>query len=101
MQDLSGPSNRRRCCVPGCNSGSVPFSFHKFPLHGNFLAVKDSNGKIDFVDRCDEWKRKIGITDTNEHTVVCSRHFIEDDYYFPGICCVIFKFLNKAKYIIY
>ncbi|XP_033216764.1 uncharacterized protein LOC117172711 [Belonocnema kinseyi] len=79
MQDAMGPSNRRRCCVPGCNSRSVPFSFHKFPLPPTSLAVR----QVDYVDRCQEWKEKIGITDVSEHTVVCSRHFTEEDYYFP------------------
>lgn len=78
MQDTIDTVNRRRCCVPGCNSQSIPFSFYKFPKN-----AKNSSRTFD-VDRYEEWKRRTGITTTNENTVVCSRHFTEDDYYYPG-----------------
>ena len=98
---MQNPSNikiyrKRCCCVQGCNSSSVPFSFHKFPLCGNFITVKNPSGEYQIVDRCLEWKRRIGITNTNDDTVVCSRHFIEDDYFFPSISYLYFLYnLNR------
>ncbi|CAN8001326.1 unnamed protein product [Ixodes pacificus] len=67
-------ASKQFCTVPGCVSARwkyVTTSYHKFPAHG--------------MPRRSVWIHKLRIgKKVTCSMVVCSRHFIHDDFFFPG-----------------
>lgn len=61
-------TNKRHCCVPGCNSNDKePSSLHRFPLRDKNLYLR--------------WLKVLKIHKPSKEMYVCSRHFKESDFF--------------------
>ena len=78
-----------RCCVPNCESvkrKSDKSSFHTVPARNSVQKVerKNSFGDSEYVNKRTEWLRILKVKDEEKECLVCSLHFLKDDYSFPG-----------------
>ncbi|XP_054719137.1 uncharacterized protein LOC129228478 [Uloborus diversus] len=79
---LSNPFNNRNCCVDNCRSRSSEenISLHYFPRKNDTIII---NGER--VERRQLWIDNLRISKTvKKHFLVCSKHFLKEDYILPG-----------------
>ena len=80
--------SRLKCAVPGCNNikkNNLDLSFHHFPVaEKSTVNIVDYFGNKKEVDRLEAWKLALKMINVSTHSRVCSLHFKDDNYYFPG-----------------
>ena len=90
FSDKNKKKSRKRanCDVPGCKSRmdiQSNLSFHKIPKAGVTITRVNHFGKTESVDQRKEWCRLLNIKKKEKvELFVCSLHFDQDDYSFPG-----------------
>lgn len=83
-----GNSHVKYCCVPNCHSTSKDSTlrFHIIPKAGETL-VKVFNffGQPEALDRRYVWLKRLRLEGKcSPNSIVCSLHFLKDDYFLPS-----------------